>query len=227
MAKENKVEQSLEDEALGQLNKLEAFVQKNSQLVYGIAAVIVLGAAAYFFYKDKAETDELDAQKEIFTAQYFYAMDSVDIVLNGDGNSVTGVEEIAEDYSSTQAGNLAKFYSGVLYLKKGEFELAIDYLKEFSSSDLLIQARSYSLIADAYMELAEYEEAISYYEKASDYHPNEAFTPKYLIKLAIAYEKEGDPKSAFETYNKILSEFPKSAEANNAKKYSALLATSI
>ena len=34
------------------------------------------------------------------------------------------------------------------YLKQGKFELARLYLEDFSSSDLLIQARAYSLVGD-------------------------------------------------------------------------------
>ena len=32
------------------------------------------------------------------------------------------------------------------------------------------------------------ENAISYYKKASEYKPNEFFTPRYIMKLAMAYE---------------------------------------
>ena len=39
-------------------------------------------------------------------------------------------------------------YAGVSYLKQGKFELARLYLEDFSSSDLLIQARAYSLVGD-------------------------------------------------------------------------------
>jgi len=226
MAENKNTNQEL-DQVLGQFGKLEGFIKNNTQLLYGILAVIVLGIAGLYFYTDKAKLDELDAQKELYTAQYFFEKDSIDLVLKGDGNNVTGVEKIAEGYSSTSAGNLAKFYTGVLYMKKGEFELAIDYLEDFSSSDLLIQARAYSLIGDANMEMESYEEAVSYYKKASSTYPNEFFTPTYLVKLALAYEKLDDVAHVTETYDEILSEYPNSAEANNAKKYKALIAKSI
>jgi len=226
MAEEKNTNQEL-DQVLGQFGKLEEFIQKNTKLVYGIAAVVVFGAVGYFFYKDKAENDELDAQKELYTAQYFFAKDSIDLVLNGDGNNVTGVTEVVEEYGTTKAGNLAKFYAGVLYLKKGEYDLAIDYLKDFSSSDVLVQARAYSLIGDAYLETQAFQEAIDFYEKAANTYPNESFTPKYLAKLAIAYEKINDLEKATATYDEILLQFPNSSEANNAKKYKALIAKAI
>jgi len=43
-------------------------------------------------------------------------------------------------------------------LKQGKFEDAIEYLKKFNAGDLLIQARAYSLIGDAYLELKDNED---------------------------------------------------------------------
>ncbi len=71
------------------------------------------------------------------------------------------------------------------------------------------------------MELEKYDEAASYYKKASDYKPNEQFTPVYLMKLALAYESLKDNKKASEAYDIILTQYPKSPELNDAKKYKA------
>jgi len=42
------------------------------------------------------------------------------------------------------------------------------------------------------------------------------------MKLALAYELHNDFKSASEQYDKILNDYHKSAESNDAKKYKAL-----
>ncbi|MFK7899677.1 MAG: tol-pal system YbgF family protein [Cyclobacteriaceae bacterium] len=225
MAKNKKGANENEETIVSQLSNLEEFIQKNTNAVYAIAAVVVIAAAGYFFWTNKVKTDTLEAQKELFTAQYFFAQDSIGLVLNGDGNSVIGVEEIAEEYSSTDAGNLSNFYSGALYLKQGEYETAIEFLDKFSSSDFLVQARAYALTGDAYMELGEYDNAATQYEKAADHYPNETFTPAYLNKLALAYEKADNQSEALEVYSTLLKDYPNSSEATRAKKYKALLAT--
>ena len=49
---------------------------------------------------------EIEAQTEMFVAEQYFAKDSFNLALNGDGN-YPGFIEIAEDYSVTKAGNLA------------------------------------------------------------------------------------------------------------------------
>ena len=68
-------------------------------------------------------------------------------------------------------------YAGVSYLKQGKFELARLYLEDFNASDLLIQARAYSLVGDSYMEEKKYDDAAKYYNKAANYKPNKYFSP--------------------------------------------------
>lgn len=123
----------------------------------------------------------------------------------------------------TDAANLANYYAGVAYLKQGKFETAILYLEDFSSNDLLVQPRAYSLIGDANMELQKYDEAAKYYGKASSYQPNKFFTPAYLMKEALAYEKLNNNEKAIAAYDKIINEFFEASEYQNARKYKARL----
>ena len=106
---------------------------------------------------------------------------------------------------------------------KANFNQAILYLKEFSSSDLLVQARAYSLIGDAYMEMDNFGDASSYYGKAANYEPNEYFSPIYLKKQAIAYEAQQEYGKAMECYATIVDQFKTSSEVQEAKKEKARL----
>lgn len=178
-----------------------------------ILAVIVLFAG----YKYYVGTQEEEANTQMYQAVYYFEADSLAKALNGDGN-YPGLVEIADDYSLTPSGNLAKFYVGTAYLKQGKFEDAISYLKGFSSNDLLVQARAYSLIGDANMELKQYEEASSYYSKASSYKPNKEFSPVYMLKLGLAQEKAAKLEDALQTYTNILDQYPNSAASNDAKR---------
>ena len=130
---------------------------------------------------------------------------------------------IADNYGATKAGDLAHFYAGIGLLKQGKYDDAIEHLKDFSSSDLLVQARAYSLIGDAYMEKKSYDEAADYYKKAADYKPNKYFTPGYLMKLAVAYEQAKQNDKAIEAYNDIIEKYAQSTEAVSAKKYKSVL----
>ena len=142
----------------------------------------------------------------MFQAVFYYEQDSLELALRGDGNTL-GFVNIVEDFGNTKSGNLANFYTGAIYVKQGKFDLAKLYLVDFSSNDLVIQARAYSLLGDVYLEEENLETAIEYYEKAASYKPNKEFTPAYLYKLGFAYEKANDIENAKKSFKRIIDEF--------------------
>ena len=224
MSKKNTGLEFLEDpDALaGQLERAEDFFQENRNVIIGVVVGLVVLVGAFFGYRYYTSTQDEEAQNQLFQPVYQFEADSVKQALNGSG-ATPGLLSVADNYGSTNAGNLAEFYTGVALLKQGKYDEAIEHLKGFSSSDLLVQGRAYALIGDAYMEKKSVEEAIDYYKKAVDYKPNKYFTPGYMTKLAIAYEQAKQNDKAIETYNEIISTYAESADAVNAKKYKSLL----
>ena len=202
----------------------EGWLEQNPKTAIGIAVAILLVIGGYFGYRYYNDNQDNIAQKDMFQAIHYFETDSLNLALNGDGNNL-GFLQIIEDYSMTDAGNLANYYAGVIYLKQGKFPLAVYHLEDFSSSDLLVQARAYSLIGDAYMEQKDYDNAAKFYSKAAGYKPNKEFTPIYLMKAALAYEKLNQNTKAIEAYQTIIDKYWESAEVQNAKKYKARLET--
>ena len=74
----------------------------------------------------------------MFKGEQYFAKDSFNLALNGNGADYEGFEAIIDQYGSTSAGNLAKAYAGICYFKMGENEKALDLLKSFSGSDDMI-----------------------------------------------------------------------------------------
>jgi predicted negative regulator of RcsB-dependent stress response len=211
--------EGLQHELQDDLQKVQVVVEKNKNVVYGVAGAILLAVVGYFGYNYYMSTQDAEGQAKLFDAVYAFEADS---------NKVAAKEmaKIADEFGGN-TGNLANFYAGVAELKEGKFDAAIDHLKSFSSSDLLVQARAYSLIGDAYAEKKSYSEAIDFYKKAAEYKANKFFTPTYLMKLAAAYEANKQPKEALEAYTEITEKFAESSEAINAKKYKAALEGSV
>ncbi|MGC4020677.1 MAG: tetratricopeptide repeat protein [Cyclobacteriaceae bacterium] len=224
MAKKEESKDLLESsEALQEkFEGFEHWVQSNPKIIIGVVGALVLAVGGYFGWKYYIDSQEAQAQKDMFQAVHYFESDSLNLALNGDGNNL-GFKQIIEDYGMTPAGNLANFYSGVIHLKQGNFPLAIFFLEDFKSSDMLVQARAYSLIGDAYMEQKKYEDASVWYNKACDYKPNKEFTPSYLMKAALAYEKLNQNEKAKEVYQKLIDTYFESSEVQNAKKYKARL----
>lgn len=227
MSKKNTANSGLDiiesPEALaGQIDKAETFFIRNQKVLIGIGVAIVIAVAAFAGYRLYIDSQESSAQVALSNVVYDFEADSLRRALNGSGGN-EGLLAIADGYTGTDAANLANLYAGIALMKQGQFDQAIDRLKSFSSSDLLMQGRAHALTGDAYMEKNQPAEAISYYKKAADYKSNEFFTPIYLMKLGIAQEKANQPKDAVSSYTKIIEEYPLSAEVTNAKKYKGLL----
>jgi predicted negative regulator of RcsB-dependent stress response len=200
----------------------EHWIQSNPKIIIGVVAVLVIAVGGYFGWRYYIDNQEAQAQKDMFQAVHYFESDSLNLAFNGDGNNL-GFKQIIEDYGMTPAGNLANFYAGVIHLKQGKFPLAIYYLEDFKANDMLVQARAYSLIGDAYMEQKDFENASKWYNKASDYNPNKEFTPSYMMKAALAYEKLNQNDKAKEVYQRIIDTYFESSEVQNAKKYKARL----
>lgn len=211
-------------EALQQeLSRSQEFVNKNKNLVTGALVVFVLIVASIFFYRWTIDNQDKEAQEQLFPAVFYFEKDSLSQAMQGDGNYTDGFEAIADEYSMTDAGNLASFYAGSTALQNGEFDKAIEYLKGFSSNDYLVQARAYCLTGDAYMEKEEFSAAVGAYKKAVNHYPNDQFTPTYMLKLALAHEQAGNADQAASVYQDIIAEYENSTEAGEAKKYLSLV----
>jgi len=170
------------------LTKTEQFLENHLNIViYGVAAVIIVVLAILGFQRFYIGPKNVEAQQQLYVAQDYFSVDSFDLAVNGDGVSL-GFLDIIDNYGSTKAGKLSRYYTGISYLHLGEYDLAISYLKKFKTDDMLIAPLAQSGIGDAYTELGEYNKAISAYQKALSYNKNEFTTPTVLFKLALAYE---------------------------------------
>jgi len=220
--KENKESISMIEspEALQQeVSKVTGYFEQNKSSVLTLVGVLVVVIAGYFGYNWYTATQDAEGEKKLYKAVYAFEADSLSAAAKELG-------KVSDEFGGNTQ-NLADLYLGSTLLKQGKYDQAIEKLKNFNSSDLLVQARAYSLIGDAYSEKKSYSEAIEYYQKASDYKANKFFSPSYLLKLAIAYEANKQPKEALDIYTQITEKFAESAEATPAKKYKAQLESSI
>ncbi|SIN99496.1 tetratricopeptide repeat protein [Algoriphagus halophilus] len=210
------------EELAERLGQGEAFLKKNSKVLGGVLAAAIILIGGILFFQFNTQNQNKAAQAEMFQAVYYFEQDSVDFALNGDGIN-SGFLSIVEEYPRTDAANLAHFYIGSIYLSERKFQEAITELEQFSADDYLMQGQAYSLLGDAHLELGNNEQAISFFEKAASYEPNKFFTPKYLMKLAIAYEEAGQIQNAIDAYGEIEEKYFESYEFSAARKHKARL----
>ncbi len=205
-------------EAIG---KTEHFINQNKKSLGIIFGAVIIAIGGYVFYQNVyVANKEKEAQQVLFHAEQYLFADSLKLAINGDGKN-PGLEEIASDYSVSQSGNLARYYLGMAYLKSGEFEKAIEALKSYDAKDEMTGSLVAGAIGDAYSELKNTDEAISFYEKASKDHPNSFSTPIMLMKLGVANEVKGNWDGAKSAYELIKKDYPTSNEGTQADKYIA------
>jgi len=205
------------------LSKSEQIIEEHQKSILTVIGVIVLIVVTYFvFDKYYLQPQEVEAQIEIAAAEGYFAQDSLRLALEGDAAHL-GFLDIIDDYGMTKSANLAHYYAGICYLKLGEYEKAIDYLKGFSADDLVVAPMAMGAIGDAYMELGSTDKAINYYLDAANQKVNDFTSPMFLQKAAWAYESKGDYSKAISIHKRIEKEFANSNEGREAKKYIAAL----
>ena len=203
------------EEALG---KTEQFIEKNQKILMYVVSAIIIIVLAYFAYQRLYISPmEKNAQDEIFMAQKYFDMDSLDRALNGDGNAL-GFLDVIDEYGRTKTGNLARYYAGICYLRMGDFEQAIDYLEDYDPVDQIIGPMALGALGDAYLELNEPDKAVDYYVDAAEENINDFTTPMFLYKAGMTYEILGDYETALEVYDRIYREFYRSAEGKTVER---------
>lgn len=202
-------------------SKAEDFIHTYQlQLLGGISLVVFIILGYYSYTKFYLGPLETEAQGQMFVAEQNFQKDSFNVALNGDATYL-GFLDIADQYGSTKAGNLAHYYAGISHLRLGQFEDAIAHLDKFDSDDIILSAIAIGAKGDAYLELGETDKALSAYDKAVNASENEFTAPIYLMKAGLAAEKAGSFDKAVTYYAKIKDNFATSTEGRNAEKYLA------
>ncbi|MGQ7871049.1 tetratricopeptide repeat protein [Sunxiuqinia sp. sy24] len=221
MAKNKDQREDSFSEVESTLTKTEQLIEDNQKMLTIVVGVIVAIVVVYLgFTRLYIQPRETDAQEQMFMAEQYFEKDSFNLAINGDGNYL-GFLDIIEDYGMTDAANLASYYTGVSYLRLGEYEAAVDYLNDFDTDDLLLVPVVEGAKGDAYLELGETDKAISAYKAAYNSSDNELTTPIYMMKAANVMESEGELDDALEVYQKIKEKYPTTTEGRNVEKYIA------
>ena len=199
--------------------------QKNIFIFLGLVVAGVLAFMAYQKYVDgpneKIAADELAFPKKHFQQASVTSVAADSIYLLGlDGtDGKFGFIDIAEQYSGTDAGNMANYYAGISYLKMKNYTEAISYLEKFSSDDEALGPIAKGAIGDAFADLNQQEDAFNYYEQAANLRANDFTTPLFLFKAGNTALELGKSDKALGMFEKIQKLYPNSEEAKNIDIY--------
>lgn len=230
MAKKNQAE--LEDEVIYEdVDTTEAsesgeslfgeFFDQNKNLVMGVSVAVLLVIGGFFAYGWYQDQQNIEANKDMFQAVYYFEADSFSKALNGDGQYL-GFLDVADQYPGTDAEEMANYYIGLIYLNSGtpQVALGIEYLEKVSASSTMMGMSRNMALAFAYEEQNDPDKAADLFESAA-YLPaeNDQTTPTMLLNAGRNYEAAGQTSEALRVYKIIKDDYPLSTEGLSIDKY--------
>lgn len=200
-------------------SRTELFIDRNKKsLAIGAVGIVAVVAGVLGYRNLYAEPRAKEAGAQMWKAEYYFEIDSLDKAMNGD-DQWPGFATIADEYSGTPSGELAHMYLGAIFMQKGDYEQAIAHYKEASPDDNVLRVMAVGNQGDALVELGRSDEAVKQFEKAASMVTNDFTTPLFLMKAGILHQQAGNWDKAQRAFARIVSDFPASNEASQARKY--------
>ncbi len=208
-----------EDLLIEYSSRIMHFYQNNKVAVIsgGVGLVVVIGLIiGYIVYSGQQEEEAQNllgiAEQELLQGNYQQA-------LEGNEEELTlGFVQIADNYSSTDAGNLANYYSAVCEYELGNYEQSLTYIEEYIPPEGILGVSPISLHASILVELERYEDAAAQFERAANWDENDSTTPYNLFKAAEAYLEAGNTEQAMTHLETIINEYPNSQQIAQAQR---------
>jgi len=179
--------------------------------------VLVLAIPGYIYYHQQQEQA---ANQELGRILPVYEQQSYQLALDGTGDR-PGLLTIADEYSNTDAGNLATFYVANALYRLEEYDRALTYFERFEKSQDFIGASAYGAQAAIHENKGNFERAAQLYEQAATQYTNKLTAPGFLLSAGQAYEEAGQYEAAMNVYQRIQEEYPDSEQASNVERYMA------
>ena len=218
MAKITKTEEEVRQQNVAEaVSKTEQFFKENGKLIYGcVIGVLVIALAILAYNRFILQPKKVQATDQMARAEQWFLSGEYELSLTGDDNDL-GFEDIIKQYGS-KAGEAVYMYAGIAKLQTGAPEEAIQYLKKYDGEDPILLGKAQACIGDAYSDLENYSEAISWYQKAAKTSDN-ALAAAYLLKAGIAAEANGNDTQALSFYKEIKDKWGNAPEALEIDKY--------
>ena len=200
----------------GALMKSEAFAMKYRKAIIIAVAAIIIAVVGGFLYKAYVvQPREEKASTALAKGQEYFDAEQFDKALKGDGAGYAGLLNIINDYSSTDAANLANLYAGLCYANLNKWDDAVKYLDAYSPADnAMVSPAAIAALGNAYAHVNQLDKAIDNLEKAAEMADkqakdgvNNSIAPTFYLQAGILLESQGKKDKALELYQKIKANY--------------------
>ena len=138
------------------------------------------------------------------------AIAQADITLSqgNDSLALAQYQQVADEYDY-EAGSRAALMAATLNYKNGNYEAALADLKNFDAKEAVVGAAAMSLQGDCYVNLKNYPEALSSYDKAIKESGNNAlYTPLFMMKKATVLREQKDYAGELKVLEAVKADYP-------------------
>ena len=218
MAEQKKENESLNVEEA--LTTSEAFLIKNKKTIFGVIIALIVVIAGMLMYNNwYAAPREEKAQVALYKGQSYFEANLYEQALNGDSLGYAGFIKVADEYSGTDAANLAEAYIGLCYAHMGKYEEAVKALDRFSAKDQMVSPAIKGAIGNCYAKLNQLDKAVAVLLEAADEADNNSLSPIFLLQAGEILVKQGKCDEAISAYTKIKDKYFRSYQAMQIDKY--------
>ena len=208
------------DKVNAALSSSEQFIQQYQKpILLGLLAIVIIVSAIIGVRHFYVLPRENKAQAEMYKGVFYFEKDSFQLALQGNGADFIGFKAIADEYSSTKAGNLAAAYSGLSLYNLGKYDEAIKYLNDFDGTDQMVGPAVLAAAGNCYAQLDQLDKAVSSLLKAADKADSNTLSPIYLLQAGEILVKQGKAEEAIKAYTTIKDKYFQSYQAMDIDKY--------
>ena len=228
MAKKLTKEELEQDPLLQSYAKVQSYYLENKNLIIGAGIAVILAIALAIGYYYYSQSQERQAQRLMGTAEEYYMNGEYERALTGSEEDLTvGFEQIINNYSGTDAANLARYYAAVSEYQLGNTQEALAYMQEYEVPEGILGVGPLSFLGMLHTEMGNHQEAAETYVMAAEWDQNESTTPYNYLEAANAFLDAGNQAEAESYAQRVIDDYPNSSEAGNARQLlGRLLATS-
>lgn len=197
-----------------------SLVQKNlRKIVICVCAVVAIVVAVVLWVTYAGNRNQKTAEA-LYPSEQLFQQGQYEKALNGDGQQVLGFIEVAKQYGSTKAGNVAKLYAGLAYAQLGNLEEAEKYLKDFDTkSDEMISPAAIGALGNVYAQMGQNDKAVETLVKAAKKAGNVVLSPVFLVQAGEILEAEGKADEALKLYEEVKTRYAASQQGQEIDKY--------
>ena len=203
------------------INQSEAFFLKYKKaIIAAVIAIVVIIAGVILYQTYVSGPNEQKASTILAKGQQYFMAGDYQKALNGDSATYKGFLNVAKEYGSTKAGNLANLYAGLCYANLEKWQEAADYLEKFDGADdAMISPAAIGALGNAYAHLNQLDKAVSNLKKAAEKADNNSLSPTFLIQAGEILESQGKKAEALKLYQQVKEKYFNSMQYQTIDAY--------